>query len=59
MVPTAFVVVGRRQDTEDTWTLELEARDGGGGLAFAPGQFTMIAAGGSGEVPISISGNPA
>ena len=54
LVPDAFRVVERRQDTADTWTLELEP-----GMAFAPGQFTMLSAGGAGEVPISISGDAA
>jgi len=57
MVPEPFEVISRRQDTADTWTLEL-ARSTGDPLAFAPGQFTMISAGGAGEVPISISGDP-
>jgi NAD(P)H-flavin reductase len=57
MVPCPFTVTGRRQDTSDTWTLELEPR-GGAPLAFAPGQFTMLSAFGTGEVPISISGDP-
>jgi NAD(P)H-flavin reductase len=52
LVPAPFRVVERRQDTADTWTLELEP-----GIAFAPGQFTMLSAGGTGEVPISISGD--
>lgn len=51
-VPAPFRVVERRQDTADTWTLELEPR-----IAFEPGQFTMLSAGGAGEVPISISGD--
>jgi len=51
-----FRVTDRRQETPDTWTLEME---GDGPLPFAPGQFTMLAAGGAGEVPISISGDPA
>ena len=55
MVPAAFRVRSRRQDTADTWTLELE---GDGALAFEPGQFTMLGAPGCGEVPISISGDP-
>jgi NAD(P)H-flavin reductase len=55
MVPAAFRVAGRRQDTADTWTLELEAS---APLDFAPGQFTMLGAAGCGEVPISISGDP-
>jgi NAD(P)H-flavin reductase len=57
MVPEPFEVVAKRQDTFDVWTLDLEARSGGP-LAFMPGQFTMLAAAGAGEVPISISGDP-
>lgn len=56
--PTSFRVVARRRDTADTWTLEL-AETGGAGLPFAPGQFTMLSARAGGEVPISISGDPA
>jgi NAD(P)H-flavin reductase len=58
MVPAPFRVVDRRRDTADTWTLELEPAGGGPAMPFAPGQFTMLAAGGAGEVPISISGDP-
>jgi NAD(P)H-flavin reductase len=58
MVPVPFEVEAARRDTADTWTLELRSREHGGGLAFAPGQFTMLCAGASGEVPISISGDP-
>src|SRR6516162_4141013 len=57
MFPQPFEVMATRQDTADTWTLELRPPDSSG-LPFAPGQFTMISAGGSGEVPISISGDP-
>jgi NAD(P)H-flavin reductase len=57
MVPVPFEVIGKRQDTVDVWTLELAARSGEP-LTFEPGQFTMLAAGGAGEVPISISGDP-
>ncbi len=57
MVPEPFRVIERRQDTADTWTLQLEPC-GGDPLVFAPGQFTMLSAGGAGEVPISISGDP-
>jgi len=57
MVPESFEVLSTRRDTSDTWTLEL-ASCSDQALEFAPGQFTMISAGGSGEVPISISGNP-
>lgn len=57
MNPRRFAVTRTRQDTADTYTLELEPLDGVP-LAFAPGQFTMLQAFGVGEVPISISGNP-
>jgi len=57
MVPASFEVVEKRHDTADVWTLELEA-DSGERFEFQPGQFTMLAAGGAGEVPISISGDP-
>jgi NAD(P)H-flavin reductase len=52
------VVRATRQDTRDTHTLELEPLEGDP-LAFAAGQFTMMHAFGAGEVPISISGDPA
>jgi NAD(P)H-flavin reductase len=57
MVPAAFEVLAKRRDTLDTWTLELEPRVGEP-FGFAPGQFTMLSVGGTGEVPISISGDP-
>jgi len=57
MVPAPFALRSKRQETADTWTLELEPR-GGPALEFAPGQFTMLSAFGTGEVPISISGDP-
>jgi NAD(P)H-flavin reductase len=59
MVPEPFHVIGRRRDTEDTWTLELEASAGRSGPSFEPGQFNMIYAFGAGEVPISICADPA
>jgi NAD(P)H-flavin reductase len=58
MVPRPFVVAENRRDTRDTVTLELVAADDEP-LAFAAGQFTMLSAFGAGEVPISISGDPA
>ncbi len=53
-----FRVRDRRQDTVDTVTLTLDPVDGVP-LAFDPGQFTMLGALGVGEVPISVSGDPA
>jgi NAD(P)H-flavin reductase len=52
-------VLGSEQETPDTWTLSLEPRDGDGPPAFQPGQFNMLYAFGTGEVPISICGDPA
>jgi NAD(P)H-flavin reductase len=58
MLPRPFTVTRTHRDTHDTATLELEPADGEP-FAFAPGQFTMVGAFGGGEVPISISGDPA
>lgn len=58
LLPRLFRVLTVRQDTHDTYTLVLESLDGEG-LAFRPGQFTMLHSFGVGEVPISISGDPA
>ena len=58
-VPEPYRIRRRRRETEDTWTLELEPASGGETFSFAPGQFTMVYAFGAGEVPISISGDPA
>jgi len=55
MTPLPFRLERRRQETRDTWTLELEPA-GGERLLPAPGQFTMLYAWGTGEVPISVSG---
>jgi len=59
MVPRPYAVHKVRQETSDTFTLELAPEDGGPAMTFAPGQFNMIYAFGVGEVPISISGDPA
>jgi NAD(P)H-flavin reductase len=57
LVPAQFTLVAKRQDTADTWTLELEPPSSERSR-FAPGQFAMLSAFGSGEVPISFSGDP-
>ena len=54
-VPTFYRVASRREDTDDTVTVELTEPDGPI-PAFAPGQFAMLTALGVGEVPISVSG---
>jgi NAD(P)H-flavin reductase len=59
MVPERFRVTDSARETGDTWTLTLEPVDAPEPLVFAPGQFNMVYAFGAGEVPISISGDPA
>jgi len=46
------------RETYDTFSLELSPQHGGSELRFAPGQFNMLYVFGTGEVPISISGDP-
>ena len=57
MLPRPFVVYRTRQETRDTFVLELGSPDGVP-LPWRPGQFTMLHAFGVGEAPISISGDP-
>ena len=57
MLPARYRIGRTRQDTRDTFTLELEPLDGPM-LRYRAGQFTMLDAFGVGEVPISISGDP-
>jgi NAD(P)H-flavin reductase len=59
MLPRPYSVQRVRQETPDTFTLELEPDGEQPAMIFAPGQFNMIYAFGVGEVPISISGDPA
>jgi len=59
MLPRPFRVMDRVLETADTFTLNFTASDGGPPLGFSPGQFTMVYAHGVGEVPLSISGDPA
>jgi NAD(P)H-flavin reductase len=56
MEPVPFPVKRVVRETRDTVTLELEAH--GRGFPFQPGQFNMLYMPGTGEVPISISGEP-
>jgi NAD(P)H-flavin reductase len=57
LAPAWFTVREVRPELADTVTLELQPRQGD--FSFAPGQFTMLTAFGIGEIPISISGDPA
>jgi NAD(P)H-flavin reductase len=58
MLPRPFRVIRVKRELSDTVTLTLEPVNGEP-LAFRPGQFTMLYAFGIGEIPISISGDPA
>jgi NAD(P)H-flavin reductase len=59
MVPTAFCIQRMRRETYDTFTVELETEDGAAVPPFSAGQFNMLYVFGVGEVPVSISGDPA
>lgn len=55
MLPAPYVVTGRKEETYDTVTLLL--RPAGPPITPPrPGQFTMLYAFGTGEVPVSVSG---
>lgn len=47
------------EETRDTFTMQLETAGWDAGFSFHPGQFNMLYVFGTGEVPISISGDPA
>ncbi len=59
MLPWPWKVTRSKKETADTWTLELERVGKAIPAPFAPGQFNMLYVHGIGEVPISISGDPA
>ncbi|MEJ5250738.1 MAG: FAD/NAD(P)-binding protein [Armatimonadota bacterium] len=59
MIPCPFRIRTVRRETQDTFTLELEPAGGSERFAFKPGQFNMLYVFGVGEIPISISGDPA
>jgi len=58
MLPRVARVRRRRHDAPGVWTLDIDIDDGTA-CGFAPGQFNMLTAFGVGEVPISVSGDPA
>lgn len=58
MVPIPYRVTHRKVETADSVTIRLEPV-GARLVPFEPGQFTMLYVHGIGEVPISISGDPA
>jgi NAD(P)H-flavin reductase len=59
MAPQAWLVQAVARETPDTFTLTLRPQDGAGESSFRPGQFSMLWVFGVGELPISISGDPA
>lgn len=59
MQPVPFRIARRRQETADTFTLELVPADGACLCRFAPGQFNMLYVFGVGEVAISLCGDAA
>jgi NAD(P)H-flavin reductase len=59
LLPRPTRVQRVRQESHDTFTLELEPPGGSREFSFSPGQFNMVGIPGVGDVPISISGDPA
>jgi len=59
MLPVPYVVRQVGKETPDTFTLTLEPENGSSQSQFQPGQFSMLWVFGVGELPISISGDPA
>jgi len=59
MLPRLCAVRRMWEETHDTFTMELEGPAGAAPTPFAPGQFCMLYVYGVGEIPISISGDPA
>lgn len=59
MVPRLARVVRRWYETPYTWTIEIESEPPGTDAAFEAGQFNMLYAFGVGEIPISVSSDPA
>jgi len=58
-VPELFRIGRVKNETEDTFTLQLLPVAETTRISFLPGQFNMLYIFGVGEVPISISGDPA
>jgi NAD(P)H-flavin reductase len=59
MLAEPYAVKHMQQETYDTFTFQLEPKNKTQAFSFAPGQFNMLYVFGVGEVPISISGDPA
>jgi NAD(P)H-flavin reductase len=59
MLTHPYVLREVAKETPDTFTLTIEPGNGEGSSSFLPGQFSMLWVFGVGELPISISGDPA
>src|SRR5215469_18260747 len=59
MVPHPWSIRRFWWETDDTFTFELVSQNGLMKFRFLPGQFNMLYVFGVGEVPISLSGDPA
>ncbi|MCC6552995.1 MAG: FAD/NAD(P)-binding protein [Polyangiaceae bacterium] len=59
LAPAPARIATLRDETANTFTITLEGGAPPGGHRFAPGQFNMLYVFGVGEVPISVSGDPA
>jgi NAD(P)H-flavin reductase len=58
MVPAAARLAKVDKETHDTFTLTMESAGEESLASFEPGQFSMLYVFGTGELPISISGDP-
>jgi NAD(P)H-flavin reductase len=58
MLPAPYRIQRVRQETGDTFTLEILPEDSSRRFRFSPGQFNMLYVFGVGEVPISICSDP-
>jgi len=59
MLPAPFRIERVRKELSDTFTIDLVSAERKRDFAFLPGQFNMLYVFGVGEIPISISGDPA
>jgi NAD(P)H-flavin reductase len=59
MQPHASRIQRLQKNTADTFTFEIAPPEGQNEFTFMPGQFNMLYVFGVGEIPISISGDPA
>ena len=59
MTPALYLLRSIARETPDTFTLQVEPRNGAPLPGYQPGQFSMLWSFGVGEVPISMSGDTA